>query len=106
MKSLSLTGTAAVSAAAVAAQTGVQLTVTPLLPGRNCIAKVYMHAVTGSPTILIQSSPDNSAWTTVATHTSLASAEHNIAATDKYMRANMSVAGGAGTYSVYLTDGT
>jgi hypothetical protein len=95
-----------VSGTAVAAQTGVQLTVTPLLPGRNCIAVVYPIGLTGTPTILIQSSSDNSAWTTVATHTGLGAKEYNIAATDKYMRANVTVAAGAGTFNCYLKDGT
>lgn len=104
MKTLALAEN--VSATGVAAQTGVQLTVTPLLPGRNCIAKVYSNDMTGTPTILIQSSPDNTTWTTVATHTLPASREYNIAATDKYMRANMTVVAGAGTFSCYLTDGT
>lgn len=93
-----------VSGTAVAAQTAVGLTATPFLDGRDVIARLISNGLTVTPTILIQGSPDNSTWTTLATHTVLVDKEYNIKAS-RYMRTNVTVAAGAGTFSCYLNNG-
>lgn len=102
MKTLILTeGT---SGTAVAAQTAVGCTATPFLPGRNVVCHVNSNGLTGTPTILVQGSDDNSTWTTLATHTSLYNKQYNIQLR-RYMRTNMTVVGTAGTFSAYCTNG-
>lgn len=103
MKTLIL-GTA-VNAAAVAAQTGVLCNATPFLAGRDVVARIRKEGVTGSPTIKIQSSPDNSTWTDEVSTTTLTDVVANIKC-GQYMRLNVTVAGGAGTVSASLDNGT
>lgn len=103
MKALTLAS--AVSGTAVAAQAAVSLTATPFLAGRDVVAVVNPIGITGTPTILIQGSDDNTTWTTLATHTSLGSTMYNVVAR-RYMRTNVTVASGAGTFNAYLLNGT
>lgn len=94
---------AAVSATAVAAQTGVSTQATPFSPGFNAVAEINFTGVTGTPTVLIQTSPDNSAWTTVATLSVITRTGYEVEVTlDKYARLNVTVAGSAGTIDAYL----
>lgn len=93
-----------IAATGTATQTAIGLNATPFLSGRDVVARVISNGLTGTPTILIQGSDDNSTWTTLATHTALYDKEYNIKAA-RYMRANVTVAGSAGTYNVYIDNG-
>jgi hypothetical protein len=90
----------AVSNAAVAAQSSVDLdNKTPFLPGRKVEAFIERSPdATASGTIVIQGSDDDSTWTTVLTSSALAGKRAMVDAY-RYMRANMTVAGTAGTYN-------
>lgn len=93
-----------VSNAAVAAQTAVDLgQKTPFLPGRKYVAKVRISAdATAAGTIKVQGSNDNFTTTVdLLTSTTLAGKQGMVTGY-RYMRANMTVAGTAGTYSVDL----
>lgn len=94
-----------VAATGVAAQSAVQPLATPFLAGRDVVAKIVLNAVTGTPTVKIQGSDDNSVWVDLLNNTSLMSKEGNIKMRP-YMRLNVTVAGGAGTVSAYLENGT
>jgi hypothetical protein len=102
MKALSLGSN--VSATAVAAQTGVGATATPFLEGRDCILDIRKAGVTGTPTILFQTSPDNTTWTTQATDTLLTNTLTNVIC-GRYNRVNVTVAGSAGTFTAALVNG-
>jgi hypothetical protein len=93
-----------VDATAVAAQTAVHPTATPFLGGRDVVCDVQLTGVTGAPTIKVQGSSDNSAWTDLISHTVLYSKKYNIKAYP-YMRLNVTVAGTAGTVSAYCQNG-
>lgn len=98
-----LTLGAAVSAAAAAAQTGVSTQATPFAPGFNAIANINLTGVTGTPTIKIQTSPDNSTWTDAATLSVITRTGYQVEITlDKYARLNVTAAGSAGTIDAYL----
>lgn len=90
----------AVSNAAVAAQTAVDNgNKTPFLPGRQVEAFIEISPdATAAATIKIQGSDDNSAWTDLLTSTALAGKKGMVTAY-RYMRANETVAGTAGTYN-------
>lgn len=92
-----------VSAAAAAAQAGVATNVTPFLPTRSATLNVDVDGITGTPTILIQTSPDNATWTTQATISAQKSMLVEEITLDKYIRLDVSVAGSAGTVSAWLT---
>lgn len=93
-----------VSGTAVAAQTAVGATVTPFLEGRDVVLHVVSNGLTVSPTILVQTSPDNSTWTTVATHNVLVDKQYNVKC-GRYNRTNVTVGAGAGTFSAYMVNG-
>lgn len=96
---------AAVSAAAVAAQAGVETQDTPFAPGFNAVLNINLTGVTGAPTILVQTSPDNTTWTTVATLAVITRSSYMTEVTlDKFARLNVTVAGTAGTIDAYLTE--
>lgn len=98
-----LTLATAVAATGTVAQTGVETTAAPFAPGFNAIAEIDFTGVTGTPTVLIQTSPDNSTWTTVATLAVITRAVYKVEITlNKYIRANQTVAGSAGTYDAYV----
>lgn len=98
-----LTLATAVAATGTVAQTGVATQQTPFSPGFNAIVNINSTGVTGTPTILIQTSPDNSTWTTVATMNVITRSGFQQEITlDKYVRANQTVAGSAGTYDAYI----
>lgn len=100
-----LTLATAVAATGTVAQTGVATTATPFAPGMNAVVQINTTGLTGTPTILIQTSPDNSTWTTVATLNVITRSGFRAEITlDKYVRANQTVAGSAGTYDAYLTE--
>ena len=94
---------AAVDATAVAAQTGVATNVTPFDYGFNCICVVALTGVTGTPVIVVQTSPDNSTWTTVKTVNAIT---NNVSISDitlsNYARLNVTTGGSAGTVAAYL----
>jgi hypothetical protein len=94
---------AAVSATAVAAQTGVATMATPLARGHNARCNINLTGVTGTPTIKVQTSPDNSTWTDVATLSVITRTGYQTEITlDNYARLNVTVAGSAGTIDAYL----
>lgn len=94
---------AAVSAAAAAAQAGVETQDTPFAPGFNAILNINLTGVTGTPTIVVQTSPDNATWTTVATLNVLTRSGFMAEVTlDKFARLNVTAAGTAGTIDAYL----
>lgn len=96
---------AAVAATGTVAQTGVETQDTPFAPGMSAVLCINLTGVTGTPTILCQTSPDNSTWTTVATLAVITRTGYMVEITlDKYVRANQTVAGSAGTYDMYLQD--
>lgn len=99
-----LTLATAVAATGTVAQTGVSTQATPFAPGHNAVVEIACTGVTGTPTIVIQTSPDNSTWTTVATLNVITRSGFQAEITlDKYIRANQTAAGSAGTYDAYLT---
>ncbi len=93
-----------VSLSAAAAQAGVSLNYSPFLPYRNVLGFLSVAGATGSWTILIQTAPDNATWTTAATLTGTGQipSQHFEVQTDLYIRANVSVAGTAGTFTCQL----
>lgn len=93
----------AVSNAAVAAQTSVDLgNKTPFLPGRKVEAFIDVSSdASAAATIKIQGSDDNSTWVDLLTSTALAGKRAMVTAY-RYMRANETVAGTAGTYNAGL----
>lgn len=93
----------AVALTGTVAQTGVDNgNKTPFLPNRKIRARVEISAdATGAPTIKVQGSDDNSTWVDLATFAGLASNEQMVTAY-RYMRANQTVAGGAGTYNAFI----
>ena len=86
------------------AQTAVGATATPFLAGRDTVCRVVPTGLTGTPTVKVQGSDDNATWTDLVTHTVLYEKQYNIKCA-RYVRANQTVAGSAGTYSVYLDNG-
>jgi hypothetical protein len=95
-----------IDATGTVTQTAVHPTATPFLQGRDVVCKVQANGLTGTPTIIVEGSDDNfaTAATTLITHTALYTKEYNIKCWP-YMRARQSVAGSAGTYNVYCTNG-
>jgi len=95
-------------AGSVANQTSVESNKTPFLPGRTVGAVIDVDAATGTDAVIvIQSSPDDSAWTTVLTHTGIGGQTVGNVKCDKYMRAGVTTAAGTavGSYSAYLQSG-
>ena len=95
----------AVDATAVAAQTGVATDEAPFARGFNAIAHVVLTGVTGSPVIVVQTSPDDSTYTTVATINAITNAHVMEEITlDAYVRLNVTTGGSAGTVAAYITE--
>lgn len=93
----------AVDATAVAAQTGVNTEDTPFAPGFNAIVELNLTGVTGTPTIKVQTSPDNSTWTDVVTLSVITRFGYRAEITlDKYARLNVTAGGSAGTVDAYI----
>ena len=95
----------AIVATGTVAQTAVNTNVTPFLSGRDVVGYINMNAVTGTPSVSIQGSDDNSVWTTLLTNATLTDRQGNFLA-KQFMRVNQTVAGTAGTYSAYLNNAT
>lgn len=94
---------AAVDATAVAAQTGVLTNQTPFAPGFNAVVEISPTGLTGSPVIVVQTSPDNTTWTTVATLNVITRFGFEAEITlDKYARLNVTTGGSAGKVDCYL----
>lgn len=93
-----------VSAAAVAAQTAVQPLATPFLAGRDVVSTIDASGATGTPTIKVQGSDDNSTWVDLHTSTTLGHHVANIKLRP-YMRLNVTVAGTAGVVSAHCDNG-
>lgn len=95
---------AAVAATGVAAQTGVSTQAAPLARGFNAVAHINLTGVTGTPTIKIQTSPDNTTWTDATSVAVITRQGFKAEITlDKYARLNVTAAGSAGTIDAYLT---
>lgn len=95
-------------AATVADQTAVESNKTPFIPGRKASAHIELGGATGTvPSILIESSPDNSVWTTVLELDQLDGNKVGDVTLDRYMRAGVDTAAGTspGRYSAYLDTG-
>lgn len=100
-----ITLAAAVSAAAAAAQTGVLTNVSPLARGFNAVVEINMTGVTGTPVIKVQTSPDNVTWTDAASVSVITRNGYRAEITlDKYARANVTTAGSAGTFDMYIRE--
>lgn len=95
----------AIVATGTVAQTAVNTNVTPFLSGRDVVGYINMNAVTGTPSVSIQGSDDNSVWTTLLTNATLTDRQGNFLA-KQFMRVNQTAAGTAGTYSAYLNNAT
>lgn len=95
----------AVSGAAVAAQAAVELTATPFVAGRDVVGVIAPAGVTGTPSVTIEGSDDGTTWVVLATSTALGMQMFNLILRP-FMRFNVGTAGGAGTYNVYLLNGT
>lgn len=81
---------------------------TPFARGFNALCHIDLDtaAAGGTATVVVQTSPDNSTWTTAHT-TAAGIAKPNTVVEitlDNYIRAQPGVAGSAGTYNVYLTE--
>lgn len=96
---------AGVSLTAAAAQTAVLSDDTPFSPGFNAVATISLTGATGTPTVKIQGSDDNSTFTDLMTVSAITSnvvkAEVTI---KKYMRLNVTAVGTAGTVSAWLEE--
>lgn len=96
------------AAGSVAAQSSVSSTKTPFLPNRVVSAYIAPSAdmAGNDAVIVIQSSPDDSVWTTVLTMTGIGFKVGNVTL-DKHMRANVTTAadGTDGEYSAWLSSG-
>lgn len=93
-------------AGTAAAQTSVDSAdTTPFITRRVVEAYIIQNGMTGTvPSITIQSSPDNSVWTTVLTLATLGGGKFGNVTCERYMRANVATAAGtlAGRYSAFL----
>lgn len=95
----------AVDATAVAAQTGVSTQSSPFAPGFNAVLSICATGLTGSPVIVVQTSPDKSTWTTVATLNVLTRNHYMSEITlDKYARLNVTTGGSAGRIDAYIRE--
>ena len=95
-------------AGTVADQTAVESNKTPFLPGRVVGAHISTGGITGTvPSIIIESSPDGTTWTTVLTCNQIDGGKVGNVVCAKYMRAGVETAGGttAGRYSAWLSAG-
>jgi hypothetical protein len=89
-------------------EASVESNKTPFLPGRTVGAVIDVDAATGTDAvIIIESSPDDSTWTTVLTHTGIGGVTVGNVKCDKYMYVGVTTAAGTvdGTYSAYLQSG-
>ena len=96
-------------AATAAEEDAVELSATPFLPGRVVDAVIHVDAATGTDAVIeIESSPDDSTYTTVLTHTGIGGITVGNIKCDKYMRSSVTTAAGtvAGNYSAYLQAGS
>lgn len=96
---------AAVSATAAAAQTGVSTQEIPFAPGFNAVAHIVFTGVTGTPTVKVQVSDDNVAWTDAAT-IGVVTRSHSLheIVLKKFARLNVTAVGTAGTVDAYITE--
>ena len=100
-----ITLAAAVSAASVAAQTGVSTMEAPFAPGFNAVVSICGTGLTGTPVIKVQTSPDNSTWTDVATLNVITRNNYTAEITlNKYARLNVTTGAGAGTVDCYIRE--
>ncbi len=95
----------AVSLAAVAAQTPVQPTTTPFLPGESCTVIIDTDSGAGAFSASVQYSDDGVTYTNIATVTAQGPIHLQDASVHAYMRLNVTAAGSAGTVSAYLVGG-
>lgn len=99
-----LTLAVAVAATGTATQ-AAQATVTPFGPGRKCVAVADLTTCTTTTAVLVETAND-AAFTvgvvTAATFNIIGKVKMIEITTDRYVRVRQSVAGGAGTFDVYL----
>lgn len=93
-----------VSLTAAAAQTAVQMNTTPFLNGRELGLMTSAAGATGTPTVKVQGSEDNSTWTDIATFAlaDITAARMQTITASRYMRLNVTAVGTAGTVNAYL----
>lgn len=90
-----------VAATGTATQTAQTTQTTPMISGRTALVMVDTTTVTGTPTILIETSADGTTYSTAATVTLIGKVTLVEVALANYIRARQSVAGSAGTYNAY-----
>jgi hypothetical protein len=90
-----------VSLAAAAAQTAVQPTVTPFIPGRNATLVFDVDGLVGA-TVKVQGSDDGTTYADVATVSAQGPVLLQNVTIQAYMRLNVTTAGSAGKASAYL----
>lgn len=90
-----------VAATGTATQTAQTTQATPQLAGRTALVVVDLTTVTGTPTVLIETSSDGTTYATAATATIIGKVALFEITLGTHIRARQSVAGTAGTYSAY-----
>ena len=99
---------ATLAAGSATDEASVEMTETPFLPGREVEAYIFTSAdMSGTDAvIIIESSPDDSTWSTLLTMTGIGPTAGNITL-DRYMRAGVETAAGttAGEYTAFLRAG-
>lgn len=91
-----------VSAAAVATQAAVTTKSTPLLNGRAGLVVLSFAGVTGTPTVLVETSTDDGATYGVAATVTVTGPVTLVEVPlGTHLRTRVSVAGTAGTFSAY-----
>lgn len=94
---------AAIDLDTAAAATAIDLgSETPYANGFTAVGVIVQLGATGSPVAKIQTSPDNSTWTDAVTMTGLVPTTMAEVALQRYVRANVTTAGSAGTANFYL----
>ncbi|GAB2619905.1 hypothetical protein [Novilysobacter erysipheiresistens] len=102
MSKLKILGAGAVLTSAVA-QTGVEMDGSPFSRGFNAIATINLTGATGTPTVLIEGSDDDTTYTTLMTVSAITASMVKAEVTlQPYMRVRVSAVGTAGTVSAWL----
>lgn len=97
-----LTLASAVAATGTVTQAAQTTRTTPYMIERKATAVVDLTTVTGTPTVLIETSVDGTAYTTAGTFTVIGKVKFLDITLSNFIRVRQSVAGSAGTFDVYL----
>lgn len=97
-----LTLASAVAATGTVTQTAQATRTTPFMQGRKATVTCDLTTVTGTPTVLVETSGDGTSYTTAATFTVIGKVKKIDITLDNFVRVRQSVAGSAGTFDVYL----